>query len=185
MVIDFLRARHVGHDVVGVAGLYCNFKERDAQTPENLLAACCAQWAPQTLPDVFDNLYSTHNAAKTRPRWQEIYKVFEGCITELRTTYLIIDALDECSQESRTALLELFKILPSNVSLMVLTRHIDEIVQEFRAFPMVEIRASLGDLKKYTTSRIKSNRRLWGHVRDDASLQQTISDRVASKADGM
>ncbi|KAI4262156.1 MAG: hypothetical protein L6R42_002664, partial [Xanthoria sp. 1 TBL-2021] len=51
VVIDFLRARHMGQDTVGVAGVYCNFKERDSQSPENLLAACWAQLAPQKLPE--------------------------------------------------------------------------------------------------------------------------------------
>ncbi|KAL8758457.1 MAG: hypothetical protein Q9199_001475 [Rusavskia elegans] len=185
VIIDFLREQHMGQDAVGVAGVYCNFKERDSQSPENLLAACCAQLAPQTLPETLVNLYRTHSAENTRPNWQEIFKAFESCITQSRTTYLIVDALDECSEYVRNALMVFFKTLPNPIRLLVTTRHMDEILREFRAFPMVEIRASPRDLRKYIASRIESNRRLAGHVRDQAFLAQDICDRVTTKADGI
>lgn len=175
----------MGQDAVGVAGVYCNFKERDSQSPENLLAACWAQLAPQKLPETLVNMYRTHSPKNTRPNWDEIFKAFESCITQLRTTYLVIDALDECSENVRNALMVLFKPLPYRIRLLVTIRHIDEILREFRASPMVEIRASPSDLKKYIASRIESNRRLAGHVRDHASLIQDICDRVTTKADGM
>ncbi|KAI4257361.1 MAG: hypothetical protein L6R42_005724 [Xanthoria sp. 1 TBL-2021] len=185
LVIDFLRARYTAQDTVGVAGVYCNFKERDSQSQENLLAACCAQLAPQTLPETLVNLYRKHSAENTRPNREEIFKAFESCIAQLRTTYLVIDALDECSEDVRDTFIEFFKTLQNQIRLLVTTRHIDEILREFRASPMVEIRASPSDLKKYIASRIESNRRLAGHVRHHASLTQDICDRVTTKADGM
>ncbi|KAL8877179.1 MAG: hypothetical protein Q9198_004759, partial [Flavoplaca austrocitrina] len=50
---------------------------------------------------------------------------------------------------------------------------------------MIEIRASVSDLKKYVASRIRRNRRLSGYVRSNGPLKQDICDRVASKAEGM
>ena len=175
----------MGQDSVGVAGVYCNFKERDSQSPENLLAACCAQLAPQILPETMIDLHRKHSDKKTRPSKQEIFKAFESYLTQLRTTYLVVDAMDECSEDVRNTLMKFFRTLPGQIRLLVTTRHIDEILLQFRNSPRVEIRANPIDLKKYVASRIERNRRLESHVRDRASLLQDICDKVTTKADGM
>lgn len=171
-----------------MAAIYCNFKDSILQTPENLLAGLCAQLIQQSLKSiskVLDDLYTTHNSSKTRPTWKDIVRIFEGYVTNLDTVYLVIDAVDECSEDVRDVLLQYFKIFPSNVRLLVTTRHIDEIIREFRDSPMIEIRANHSDLQTFITSSIASNRRLADHVRNDASLEQDICERVISKADGM
>ena len=175
----------MGQDSVGVAGVYCNFKERDSQSSENLLAACCAQLAPQTLSETIIDMHRTHSAKNTRPNRQEIFGAFESCITQLRTAYLVVDAMDECTEEVRNTLMKYFRTLPEQIRLLVTTRHIDEILLNFRDSPRVEIRANPDDLKKYVASRIEDNRRLKSYVRDRASLLQDICDKVATKADGM
>ena len=109
----------------------------------------------------------------------------EDIVTELDIAYLIVDALDECSEDVRDILLTFFETLPSNTRLMVTTRHVNEITYGFRTSPMIEIRASVSDLRKYVASRIRRNRRLSSYVRSDGPLKQDIYDRVASKAEGM
>lgn len=104
---------------------------------------------------------------------------------DLDTVYLVIDALDECSEDVINVLLKYFKILPSNIRLLVTTRHNDEIIREFRHSSMVEIRASPSDLRRFIISSIASNRRLADYVRNHASLEQEISERVVTKANGM
>ncbi|KAL8854084.1 MAG: hypothetical protein Q9221_001207, partial [Calogaya cf. arnoldii] len=185
VVIDFLRGRYTEQKSVGVAAIYCNFKERVSQTPENLLAGFSVQLVRQTLPESLVKFHRMHSAQKTRPTWKEMIQIFEDIVTELDIAYLIVDALDECSEDVRDLLLTFFETLPSNIRLMVTTRHNDEITYGFRTSPMIEIRASVGDLKKYVASRVRSNRRLSGYVRSNVSLEQDICDTVASKADGM
>ncbi|KAI4120703.1 MAG: hypothetical protein LQ338_006827 [Usnochroma carphineum] len=188
VVVDFLRTLHMKHDSVGVAAVYCNFKERDQQSPKNLLAGCCAQLVQHSqkpLSEVLNDVYNTHNSRRTRPEWEDIARVFNDSITNLDTVYLVVDALDECSEDARKVLLKYFKALPANTRLLVTTRHVDEITREFRDSPKVEIHAHSSDLKKYITSRIASNRRLEGYVRNDSSLEPYICDRVTAKADGM
>ncbi|KAL8670309.1 MAG: hypothetical protein Q9168_005140 [Polycauliona sp. 1 TL-2023] len=184
-VVDYLRTRHMGQDTVGIAVVYCNFKERDSQTPQNILGACCAQLAPKSLPEIIIGMYKSQRNANTRPTWQEVYKVFESCVAGFSTAYLVVDALDECSVDVRNALMPFFKTLPSQIRLLVTTRHIDDILCEFRVSPMIEIRASHGDLEKYIVSRIEKNPRLAGHIGQQPSLSQDICGKVAAKADGI
>ncbi|KAL9034085.1 MAG: hypothetical protein Q9180_005600, partial [Flavoplaca navasiana] len=184
VVVDFLRARYTEQKSMGVAAIYCNFKERESQTPENLLAGCSAQLVQHTLPDLLVESHRMHSARKTRPTWKEMIQIFEDIVTELDIAYLIVDALDECSEDVRDLLLTFFETLPSNTRLMVTTRYIDEIMYGFRTSLKLEIRASVGDLEKYVASRIRSNRRLSGYVRSNGPLKQDICERVASKAEG-
>lgn len=185
MVINFLRARYAKQESVGVAAIYCNFKERDSQTLENLLAGWCEQLVRQTLPKLLVDIYGIHKDENTRATWTEISQIFEDIVTRLDIAYLVVDALDECSEDVRDGLLTFFKTLRSDTRLLVTTRHIDEITGGFRSSPTVEIRASLGDLEKYVASRVGSNRRLSGYARSNILLKQEICDRVASKAEGM
>ena len=176
------------HDSIGMAVIYCNFNERDQQKPENLLAACCVQLIQPSrnpLPEVLTDVYRKHDSGTTRPVWEDIVRVFEDSTKNLSTVYLVIDALDECSDDTRQILLNYVKVLPANTRLLVTTRHIDEITREFIDSPKVEIRADPYDLKKYVASRIAGNRRLEGYIRDASSLKAHIYDRVIAKADGM
>ena len=185
IVINFLRARYKKQKSVGVAAVYCNFKEREMQTSENLLAGYCIQLVPQALPETLVDVHRMHSAHKTRPTWKEMNQIFQDIVTKLDTIYLVVDALDECSEDVRNALLTFFSTLPSHIMLLITTRHIDEITRKFRNSPMVEIRASLEDLRNYVASRIKSSCTLSGHVRDHKSIGQVICDRVVAQADGM
>ncbi|KAL8896861.1 MAG: hypothetical protein Q9192_002870 [Flavoplaca navasiana] len=188
VVIDFLRTRLVKHDSIGVAAIYCNFNERHQQKPENLLAACCVQLiqpSRNSLREVLTDVYRKHDFGKTKPVWEDVVRVFEDSTKDLDTIYLVVDALDECSDDTRQILLNYFKVLPANTRLLVTTRHIDEITREFFDSPKVEIRADPCDLKKYVASRIAGNRRLEGYVRDASSLKAHIYDKVIAKADGM
>ncbi|KAL9023013.1 MAG: hypothetical protein Q9196_007429 [Gyalolechia fulgens] len=188
VVVDSLRKPPVKHDSIGVAAIYCNFKERDQQSPENLVAGCCVQLIQPSrnpLPEVFNDVYRKHNSGTTRPMWEDIVRIFEDTIKNLDTVYLVVDALDECSANARKILLDYFKSLPANTRLLVTTRHIDEITCHFIESPKVEIRANPVDLRKYITTRTAGNHRLDGYVSNDPSLQTHICDKVTTKADGM
>ncbi|KAL8906113.1 MAG: hypothetical protein Q9171_006404 [Xanthocarpia ochracea] len=188
VVVHFLRSPPVKQDSLGVAAMYCNFKERDQQSAVNLLAGCCVQLIQQVrkpLGDVLADVYKKHDSGETRPVWKDIVRIFEDSTKNFDVVYLVVDALDECSERARRLLLEYFKVLPARTRLLVTTRHIDEITCEFRDSPKVEIHADPSDLEKYITSRIADNRRLGGYVRDDPSLQPYICDKVTTMADGM
>ncbi|KAL8994017.1 MAG: hypothetical protein Q9188_007184 [Gyalolechia gomerana] len=188
VVVDFLRTPPVNHHSIGVAAIYCNFKERDQQSPENLLAGCCVQLIQPSrnpFPEVFTDVYRKHDSGRTRPVWEDIVRIFEDSIKNLDTVYLVVDALDECSEDARKKLLDYFKSLPANIKLLVTTRHIAQITREFYDSPKVEIRADPIDLRKYITTRIAGNRKLEGYVLDDTSLKTHIRDKVTTKADKM
>ena len=170
---------------IGVAAIYCNFKERDLQSPENLLAGCCAQLFEHQLPQDLLTLHSTHSIQQTRPTVKDITRLFDDCVTNHDTVFVVFDALDECLESVRSFFLTRFKTLASNIRLLITTRHIGEIIQELHAFPQIEIRAKTSDLIKYISSKIDDTSRLADFVSSCSSLRQDICNSIVSTADGM
>ncbi|KAL8921943.1 MAG: hypothetical protein Q9172_003757 [Xanthocarpia lactea] len=188
VVVDFLRKDLVKTGPTGVAAIYCNFKERELQTSENLLAGACVQLmndSSEPLSTTLVKLYEIHSRTKTRPTCKEILEVFDSIARSLNNVYVVVDALDECSGEVRTILLSRLEALPDNVKLMVTTRHIEEIIYKYRDSLRIEVRATDIDLKTYIKSRIATNGRLMRHVQDHPALEQQICERVTTKAEGM
>ena len=172
----------------GVAAIYCNFKERELQSPENLLAGACVQLISDSsvpLSTTLVKLYETHSKTKARPTCKEILEVFDGITRSLNTVHIIVDALDECSGEVRTILLSRLEALPDNVKLMVTTRHVEEVIYKYRDSLRIEVRATDIDLMTYIKSRIATNGRLMRHVQDHPALEQQICERVTTRAEGM
>ncbi|KAL8853045.1 MAG: hypothetical protein Q9221_002075 [Calogaya cf. arnoldii] len=102
VVVDVLRKHRMTVGSVGVAAVYCNFKDRQTQTPENLLAGACVQLAndlPRSLPAVLVDIYRSHSRLKTRPTLTEIIKILDDTVRDYDTVYMVIDALDKCSEQ--------------------------------------------------------------------------------------
>lgn len=189
MIINTLRTKQrKTSDSVGVAAIYCNFKEREMQSPHNLLAAACAQLiqdSMQPLPDTLMRLHERHKGSKTKPSWEEIGHVFDGVVRSCHTVYIVVDAIDECSEEVRNVLIPGLKAVPENVRILITTRPIHEITRLFPLSPNLEIRATEYDLTKYITSRIASNPRLARHVGIHPTLEERVCTQIKAKADGM
>ena len=189
MVIDTLRTNHrTNSDAAGVTAIYCNFKERDVQTPHNLLAGACAQLiqnSMQPLPDALMSLYKRHNTSNTRPSWEEINRIFHDVARSHHEVCVVVDAIDECSEQVRNDIVLGLKALPDTTRILITTRPIHEITRLFPGSPKLEIRATEFDLTKYITTRIANNPRLARHVQSNTTLEQEICTQVILKADGM
>ncbi|KAL9629066.1 MAG: hypothetical protein Q9204_005491 [Flavoplaca sp. TL-2023a] len=189
VVVDTLRtSQRTNSDAGGVSAMYCNFKEREVQTPHNLLAGACAQLiqkSMQPLPDALISLYERHHASKTRPSWEEINWIFRDVARSLHKVYIVVDAIDECSEQVRNVVLSGLKALPDTIRILITTRPIHEITRLFPGSPKLEIRATELDLTKYITTRIANNPRLARHIQSNTTLEQEICTRVILKADGI
>ncbi|KAL9629558.1 MAG: hypothetical protein Q9204_005200 [Flavoplaca sp. TL-2023a] len=188
VIVDFLGKVQTKATFTGVAAIYCQFKDREMQTPENLFAGACVQLVQQSLgplPKALVDVHESHSKLNTRPNCTEISKVFDEIVQDFNTVYLVIDALDESSETNRKILLKQAEALSGNTRLLVTTRHADNIVNRFRNCPKIEIRATNVDLTRYVSSRIATENRLESMVRTDPSLENQLCERVTTKADGM
>ncbi|KAL8890975.1 MAG: hypothetical protein Q9192_005801 [Flavoplaca navasiana] len=188
VIVDFLGKVQTKATSTGVAAIYCQFKEREMQTSENLFAGACVQLVQQSLgplPKALVDVHESHSKLNTRPNCADILKVFDEIVQNLNNVYLVIDALDESSEANQKILLKQAEALSGNTRLLVTTRHVDNIVNRFRNCPKIEIRATDMDLKNYVSSRIASKNRLESMVRDDPSLENHVCEQITTRAGGM
>lgn len=106
--------------------------------------------------------------------------MFEEIAKDFDDIYLIADALDEDSVETRSILLHELNALQSSARLLVTTRHIDSITREFDDVP-IEIRTSDSDLIKYMTSRRTMRKQLSNLLKGTPRLKDIFAIRLSPK----
>jgi hypothetical protein len=183
IVVDNLRQR--GLDV-GVAVMYCNYKEKDAQTLENLMASLWRQLVlGRSMSIEAKDLYKKHDERRTRPSVGEIMKVLRSEIGGYPKSkvFIVVDALDECREDVRQGLVTQLEALRPSVQLMVTSR--PHIPSEFSSAEL-EVRATDDDLRDYVDARIRDRDRLLAkHLEGREELRNDIRKRVVENADGM
>lgn len=186
-MVDYLRNDVAFGHRFGVAAAYCNFKERDMQSPENLIAGLCVQLMDDSNPisETLANLYKSHQSKHTRPTLGDILKVLGEAVEHFRTSYLIIDALDECPSEVRDVLVPELKALQPKIKLLVTTRPLESITRGFSGNSTVEVLASRGDLEKYIMSYFARSNRLSSLVSGQDTLVNKICGKIIEMAKGM
>ena len=186
-MIDNLRERLKNDIDVGIAYIYCNYKEKDAQTLTNLVAGLWAQLVRNSgsLSTEVKDLYSTHVRQNTPPTLDEVSKILQCEISRRSRVFVVIDALDEYPEGDRPTLLKRLRELRPTINLMVTSRYLDTIANDFEGSPQLEINANIEDVRAYIVGRISGEKRLSRFVGKDAALGENIVNTVAGKAKKM
>ena len=170
---------------VGIAYLYCNFRQEQEQRFIDLLASLLKQLVQgqPCLPKSVQSLYEEHQNKRTRPLCDEISKTLHSVTLGYTKTFIVVDALDECqSLERRQLLSEIFKLQASaEVNIFATSRFIPEITDKFKS-PSLEIRASEEDVRKYLSEHMQ---RLPLCVLMNQTLQEEITTSIINAVDGM
>jgi len=175
-------------DNVGVAYVYCNYKRRETQTATDLLAAILKQLVQERplYGEPVETLHKRHAERRTRPSLNEICTALNSVISNYSKVYIIVDALDECTDNdgTRSELLTILRSLQTktDTSLMATSRFITKIEQSFQGFPMLEIRASDADVRQFVAGQMH---RLPKLIQRDPELQIKTQDEIVLAVDGM
>lgn len=160
IVVDYLYSQFYNNSKIGIAYIYCNFRMRDKQTIDDLLASVLKQLAEgqSCLSESVKDLYNRHKALRTRPSINEILTVLQSVTLLYSRIFIVVDALDECEESSGCRMRfisELFNLQMSiGVNILVTSRFIPDIRDKFKGSTEVEIRAHDEDVRKYLESRI-------------------------------
>lgn len=188
-MVNRLREQFKDDTRFGVACIFCNYKEKDAQTPTSLLASLWMQLVehPGSLSADVVDLYKKCVDRGTRPLLSEVSRILQSEICKCSNVFVVLDALDEYSESDGTRqlfLAELRRLIP-NISLSVTSRDITNVEQEFQNAVRLEIRANDKDLRSYLRSRIEGQPQIKRYIQKDGTLQDTILDTIVEKANGM
>ena len=173
---------------IAVACIYCNYKDKMAQTPVNLLANIWMQIRQKggLSPDVEESYASSvTKGSSTRPKLDDVIKVLKAEVERHANVYVVIDALDECEPAYRLRLLTELKALQPKLKLMVTSRYFDAFGADMGIDTDIEISASDSDIKRYVQERVNITPRLGRWIAADSPLLAMIEAKVIEAAQSM
>lgn len=173
---------------IGIVYLYCNYKSQAEQSTSNLLAAMLKQLIrdrPSTADPAW-NLYNQHQAKSTRPSSKELLDALQTVLATYSTVYVVIDALDECSDHdgTRSELLNACRSLQekTELRLLITSRLVPDIESMCEHMFRTDIRASHSDVARYVMGQVS---RLPKCIQRDEELQHLVRDKIMVAVDGM
>ncbi|KAJ6595809.1 ankyrin repeat domain-containing protein, partial [Mycena vulgaris] len=184
LIVNHLEAQ-VQNNIFGLACLYLNHKELEAQTLLNLLGSLWRQlvWG-KSMPSSIVSLHEHHREKHTRPPIDEVYRALTFIITQYSKVYIVVDALDEYPEEPRTILLKYLSMLPVANVLVTSRPHIN-LDLSFHKMQILDIYATEDDIRQYVAKNISESTRLSRHVRARPELKDQIQSKILSNAQGM
>ncbi|KAJ7453133.1 ankyrin repeat-containing domain protein [Mycena latifolia] len=187
IVVELLRA-DLERQNPGVAVLYLNHKETDAQSPSNLLAGLWRQLIfEKPMSTTLHRLHAKHREQRTRPSLEDTYSMLCSIVSEHSGVFIVVDALDEYPEELRDILLRHLLALGPTVNLMLTSRphiKIDHVATN-ADIETLEIRATAHDIRRYMAAQISKSSRLSRHIKNCPDLQEKMESIIVRRSDGM
>ena len=189
IVVNHLENEFQNDANIGIAYLYCNYRQQQEQKAEDLLSSLLKQLAQEqvSVPADVRSIYESHRTKRTRPSSGEIVKALHSAIRLYARVFIIIDALDECyaSTEGRdTFLSEIFDLqAQGQVNIFATSRFILEIMSRFEGCMSKEIRAHDDDVLRYVNGRIPQLLR--SRISNYPDIQDAVRRGVVKAVDGM
>jgi hypothetical protein len=157
------------------------------QSPVNLIASLWAQLVQNrgSLSTEVKDQCKTYLAQRSPLTLSVVSKILQSEIGRYSKIFVVVDALDECPESNRSALLKELRALQPTINLLVTSRFLDSIANGFEGATCLEISASAEDVQKYTIRRISREQRLSRLVGKDAALGETIVETVVGNSKKM
>ncbi|KAK4447278.1 hypothetical protein QBC34DRAFT_427565 [Podospora aff. communis PSN243] len=186
IVHTLLEEQATSDDPIGVAWVYLSFKNRLAQTPTSVLGSICNQLI-QRCPPAMDTALAQFDPEPGK--YADITRmgmILHKCAGFYCRTYLVLDALDEFSEEDLgwAPLLHAIRQHLPRANLLVTSRPITSIENELAQVPRVQITAQPADITAYIRSNLEQPV-FKKHMRHDPDLQAHIEKTLVEKSQGM
>ena len=189
IAVNYIAESTRGQDTA-LAYVYCDYKDSLTHPVTALLSSLLRQLIEQTpraesiaeLSIIMDG-----NTKHRDPTEAELFTWICTVLKDFNDVYIFVDALDECPELSRDALLlrlQQFSQLGRTRLLLTSRLNID-IRPSVHNVSRIEIAASALDLEAYVRSEIQKSSRLALFVRREPGLKEAIIDSVIRKAHGM
>ncbi|KAJ3547601.1 hypothetical protein NM208_g1444 [Fusarium decemcellulare] len=194
IVIDHLYSEFENDSSTGIAFIYVSFQRRDEQGAGQLLASLLRQLARglSPLPKVLESLYKKHETRKARPSIEELSQTLQAVIRLYSTTFIIIDALDECQTDDRKTFLSDIGILrnQTTANIFITSRPDLSLEGQLEGFSVQEICAHDDDVMSYIDSQTAKMILLSEHnvdleLDEKKNLKALIRGKVGKAVDGI
>lgn len=176
-----------------IAFFFCDYKNYKSQNLVEILSAFVVQLAQQNeaafsfLEDYYNHLRPTGGLQKERESY-ELYDLLLRMIQQFEKTFIMIDGLDECGDNTEEVAMHIRKLSEESpsTSIAVFSRDEQEIRDELTdEFSHIEIAAHKEDLDIYVRAEMSKRRQLRKIGIQDSNLSDEIRDKLISQAQGM
>ncbi|KAF7157299.1 hypothetical protein CNMCM5623_001422 [Aspergillus felis] len=185
IVVDYLQKEQGPNNDVGLAYIFCNFQQQQNQKLDIILRNILGQLVRGLyhIPQQIQAFYETYQRHGMQPQLGDVLEMLGVASGLYSHVYMVIDALDECSDcdETRNELIShIFDLQQHfNISFMATARFIPGIISQFENFPSVEIRANDADVKLYVENNLPAI------VRRKPDIQSLVISEIIKKVGGM
>ncbi|KAK6499967.1 hypothetical protein TWF481_010324 [Arthrobotrys musiformis] len=166
IVVDDLTTRF-SNSKFGIAYIYCNFRRKDEQNIQSLLASLLKQLAlgstQSTLPAAVKEMHKRSTEKRMRPSIDDMLKSLHSVAQGYERVFIIIDALDECQTSNNCREIFLSKLFQLHsqcgANLFITSRALPEIMKKFEGIEaeILEVRAQKEDVRNYLDAQISSS----------------------------
>lgn len=183
-IIDHLMAK-ADYQKTSTAFVYFDYQNRDRQAYANVVRCLLRQLADsfQQLPGELEQCFRRHNHATT-PVADELERISTYCVPYDRVMYVVVDAVDECSDGDQYRLCAFLGRLSvhKSVRLLITSRGYPQVVgDEFGKAPQIEVAAHPNDIELFVDNAINTSAS--AYLIDD-ELASTIRHNIVRNSQG-
>lgn len=190
LVINHLRAHQLHEPVgtVGVAWVYLNYK--DPQSPDAIFLSLIQQLAKFSTK-LYAFLKSSYkNDPESHPSARQFISNIHDMMQEFSKIFIIIDALDECSESFQNSLLNKIALLQEKclANILITSRdHIQDSItfSDLKDVQTIHIHASDADITKYVETCWTKTKRLAQIIPEHSLHYKKVVKAIVESCKGM
>ena len=188
-IIDHLLENYCPGSGVGIAYFYFDYQDQQSQRFSDVFSNMLKQLV-RFSPDRFREIYELHSSKSTNQSFSldEVHALSHEIVALFDRAYIVIDALDECNEADRDKLisrLEKLQATSGRLHILITSRPKQVVSDAFPGAGLLEISANELDIQTYINERIKTERRLQGHLRKSPDLKSSMLETITSRCQGM
>ena len=187
-IIEDLSTRYEHEPKARIVFFYFDFRDTKKQETEGCIRTFLRQLSATVLPASVATLYN-----KSRSGYvidiEEFKNVLRGILHETTVTFLLFDALDECSETTglMKAIKDIYEWKLSNVRILATSREIEDIkvIMKDLAVPIpLETTTVNQDIETFVTQSFSYDGRL-KQLAADPVAKEIIGNAIMTKSNGM
>jgi hypothetical protein len=184
IVTEHLHDILAGDHGIAMVFAYCRYTDR---YPLGFFLASFIKQLVENHPHVFPHVefvYTKHHNKATRPHEQELLDLFQKLLSLFKQAYIVIDAVDEASDDTRDRLLTALLPLQANFLLTSRPSNLSKHLPQDALFIYIET-LNRQDIERFVDKKFQESTRLSDVLRGKDQLGKEIRAKVTERSNGM
>jgi hypothetical protein len=172
---------------VARAFVYCEYSDPISRSEMGILSSITRQLVEQCpiVPSEVRTFRDRYAGGGRLPTVQEQIALIMLLVELFDRTYILIDALDECTERDRVRIIHCVKTMERGIRLLITSRPVLDLQGSFSSLCRIDITAHESDIRAYLESEIDTDTRMQYFTSTDPNLRDDVIRHLQVMADGM